>query len=72
MIEDQILGEYDRALAGSGEPRVSEVTAAPALEGRQPEREVATIKTEEEQESAEGKTLEEVAEMHLKDSFWNS
>lgn len=69
MIEDQVLAEYDQAI--SGQMRVAEV--APVDEPRPtPTKTVETQQVEEEPESIEGKTLEEVAEMHLKDSFWNS
>jgi len=66
MIEDRVLAEYEQAL--SGEERV--VEPAPA-EAERPIETVERAKTEEEQESLEGKTLEEVAEIHLRDSFWN-
>ena len=63
MIEDQILAQYDRAISGDEsideEPR-------PVVEEK---AEVANEQSTE--ESLEGKTLEEVAEMHLRDSFWN-
>ncbi len=62
MIEDQILAEYERAI--SGRQPAEKPQPAPAA------------KVEEEgapkvEESLEEKTLEEVAEMHLRDSFWN-
>lgn len=66
MLEDQILSEYDRVLSGqsSGEVRES---------GRQapPEKQEQSA-AEQVEESQEKKSLEEVAEMHLRDSFWNS
>jgi hypothetical protein len=66
MIEDRVLAEYEQAL--SGEERVVEPVPA---EAERPIETVERAKTEEEQESLEGKTLEEVAEIHLRDSFWN-
>jgi len=67
MIEDQVLAEYEHAVSGQERPvqPVPSVPQEPAIEA------VEVAKIEEEQESLEGKTLEEVAEMHLRDSFWN-
>ena len=67
MIEDQILAQYDRAISGE-DAREDPVREEP--------RPIADDKVElaDEQtnrEPLEGKTLEEVAEMHLRDSFWN-
>ena len=63
MIEDQILAQYDRAISGDEsideEPR-------PVVEEK-----VEVANEQSTEESLEGKTLEEVAEMHLRDSFWN-
>jgi len=66
MIEDRILADYDMAI--SGEARQVE----PAPIESEPVVAVDAVPVEEDSESAEGKTLEEVAEMHLRDSFWNS
>jgi stage V sporulation protein G len=66
MIEDRILADYDMAI--SGEERQVEpvpIESAPVVT-------VDAVTTEEDSEPAEDKTLEEVAEMHLRDSFWNS
>jgi len=66
MIEDRVLAEYEQAVSG----QASAVESVPS----EPQPVVETVEvanTEEEQESLEGKTLEEVAEMHLRDSFWN-
>jgi stage V sporulation protein G len=63
MIEDQILAEYQREISGEqAEPRAAS-TGGVEAEQEEVEPEVP--------ESVEGKTLEEVAEMHLRDSFWN-
>jgi len=66
MIEDRVLAEYEQAI--SGEVRVVEPVPS---EPRDPVETVAVESIEEDQESLDGKTLEEVAEIHLKDSFWN-
>jgi stage V sporulation protein G len=67
MIEEQVLDEYDRALEGrDAEAKSSPRPPRPRTEVRpKPEPEEAV-------EPAEEKSLEEVAEMHLRDSFWNS
>jgi stage V sporulation protein G len=61
MIEDKVLGEYERVLGERGESLsqplardrgVDETLAAPPL-------------------AAGERTLEEVEEMHLRDSFWS-
>ena len=62
MIEDQILAQYDRAISGQEQPDDRRPVAADRVE-------VADEQTD--QEPLEEKTLEEVAEMHLRDSFWN-
>ncbi len=66
MIEDRILAEYDQAV--SGQERVVEPVPS---EPQEPVETVDVASSEENQESFEGKTLEEVAEMHLRDSYWN-
>jgi stage V sporulation protein G len=63
MIEDQILAEYQREI--SGEQAEPSATVPVGVEQEQAEVE------RQEPKSVEGKTLEEVAEMHLRDSFWN-
>jgi stage V sporulation protein G len=69
MIEEKVLAEYDRALEERGE--------APAERG---ERAAAPLRSVGETEQAHGlaaappappeKSLEEVEEIHLRDSFW--
>jgi stage V sporulation protein G len=64
MIEEKVLGEYHRVLAERGE----EPMAMPALgeerdEQRAPLAAMAVLPPSE-------KSLEEVQEMHLRDSFW--
>ena len=65
MMEDRILSEYEKVAAGEGG------------ETRRPRQARAEESTEPpaEKEQAEGdeeKSLEEVAEMHLRDSFWTT
>jgi len=66
MLEEQILSEYDHVLSGqsSGEARDKSQPVPPARE------EPPAVNQLE--EDLEKKSLEEVAEMHLRDSFWNS
>ena len=67
MIEDRVLEEYEQAVSGQERP----AEPVPRLPQEINVEATEIAKTEEEQESIEEKTLEEVAEMHLKDSFWN-
>jgi stage V sporulation protein G len=64
MIEEKVLGEYHRVLAERGDEPLA---AAPVLAGEGEEREarepMAAVPPAE-------KSLEEVQEMHLRDSFW--
>ena len=67
MIEEQVLAEYDRVLGERGDP--------PAVRGERASRPPITGAAEG--AGAEGhaiaaveKTLEEVEEIHLSDSFW--
>jgi stage V sporulation protein G len=65
MIEDQVLAEYDRVLEERGEPaadRGERAVARPQPAAEAEERRVA---------AAPEKSLEEVEEMHLRDSFWS-
>ena len=66
MLEDQILAEYDHVLSGqrSGEARDRSQPAPPERK--------ELPKAGQTEEPLEKKSLEEVAEMHLRDSFWNS
>jgi Uncharacterized protein, involved in the regulation of septum location len=68
MIEDKVLGEYERILTDRGEkmPQIalsSLSTAAGDGEIRIPHQGMPIA-------AAPEKTLEEVEEMHLRDSFW--
>lgn len=65
MIEEKVLTEYDRALQDRGE--------APADRGERSQRAPAVVETEEPRAlaaAAPEKSLEEVEEIHLRDSFW--
>jgi stage V sporulation protein G len=68
MLENQILAEYDHVLSGqrSGEARDTSQPAPERPESKELPRAGQT------EEPLEKKSLEEVAEMHLRDSFWNS
>jgi stage V sporulation protein G len=67
MIEDKVLGEYERILSERGE-RMPQAASAVLREGESspaslaPELPVAAVPPE--------KTLEEIEELHLRDSFW--
>jgi len=63
MIEDKVLAEYDRVLAERGEKpaeREARPAHAPASEGPSAQPLAAVPE----------KSMEEVEEMHLRDSFW--
>ena len=64
MIEDKVLAEYDRVLEERGEPRADRGERAVRLPsaGEAEERSLA---------AAPEKSLEEVEEIHLRDSFWS-
>ena len=59
MIEEKVLGEYHRVLAERGEEPVVE-------EEREPRQPLAAPPA-----PAAEKSLEEIQEMHLRDSFWS-
>jgi stage V sporulation protein G len=66
MIEDKVLGEYERILAEQGErmpQAASTVTGDGSTELSSASLEIGPPVTGE-------KTLEEIEEMHLRDSFW--
>lgn len=67
MIEDQVLEQYERALEGRQEESRSPVTPPREKTETRPTPETADTEQHEEE-----KSLEEVAEMHLRDSFWSS
>jgi stage V sporulation protein G len=65
MIEDKVLAEYDRVLEERGEP--------PADRGERAQRPPAPLgeTAEHSLAAAREKSLEEVEEIHLRDSFWS-
>lgn len=67
MIEDQVLAEYDRVLQERGEQPAERGTRASlnggSDRGEDAVHEIAAAPPE--------KSLEEVEEMHLRDSFWS-
>lgn len=79
-IEGLVLAEYERALdeqeqrdgdaPSKAQTRPRKKEAAPAGKAREETREPSPVLEAEEEETAE-KTLEEVEEMHLRDSFWS-
>jgi len=64
MIEGKVLGEYERILADRGEQADGEVSPRPLIGIGESGPIVAAAAGRE-------RTLEEVEEMHLRDSFWN-
>src|SRR5215470_11377775 len=66
MIEDKVLAEYDRVLEERGEPPADRGERAAARP--QP---AAVAAEEHSLAAAPEKSLEEVEEMHLRDSFWS-
>jgi stage V sporulation protein G len=65
MIEDRVLAEYDRVLEERGEP--------PADRGERAARPAVAVSEVEQHSLAASreKSLEEVEEIHLRDSFWS-
>jgi hypothetical protein len=61
MIEERVLAEYDRVREGQGQGVAEGRTSAP-----RPLREEAPLPAPD----LRGQTLEEVEELHLRDSFW--
>lgn len=73
MIEDQILGEYQLALEGKNGRKAPAVPKERVKSESAPLSEpVEPVEPQKSDESVEEKSLEEVAEIHLRDSFWNS
>lgn len=60
MIEEKVLAEYDRVLGEQGERPLA--SAAPAIAGEERQPLAAAPAAE--------RSLEEIQEMHLRDSFW--
>jgi stage V sporulation protein G len=82
MLEGQILSEYEQVIAGrrdEGEAAPRESREAATAEQQQsqqksesPALEPSEARTEMNEEPEEGKSLDEVTEMHLRDSFWTT
>ena len=74
MIEETVLAEYDRALQERGEPAANRGERATLRPVAEPEEPHAIAALPEEPRSlaaaAPEKSLEEVEEIHLRDSFW--
>ena len=67
MIEEKVLGEYHRVLAERGEePMTMSMSSAPALGEEREERVPMAAAAPPPSE----KSMEEIQEMHLRDSFW--
>jgi stage V sporulation protein G len=69
MIEDKVLGEYERILAERGErmPQVASAVAGEAASARIPDASLPVAPMAPPPE----RSLEEIEEMHLRDSFWS-
>ena len=64
MIEEKVLAEYDRVLGERGDPPADRGERAQRPQGSEGEAAAALPL------AAAEKTLEEVEEIHLRDSFW--
>jgi len=67
MIEERVLGEYHRVLGERGEEPMAPVAEGGAREQPEP---IAAGTAEPAPVPDSEKSLEEVQEMHLRDSFW--
>jgi hypothetical protein len=65
MIEESILAEYDRVLGDRGEAPADRGVRATRLSSDGPDAESLPLAA-----APPEKTLEEVEEIHLRDSFW--
>ena len=75
VIEEQILEEYERTVDGGGEAeprRQPRALGSGAVRGEEPAAQGVAAPEEAPSEDPEGKTLEEIAELHLRDSFWTT
>jgi stage V sporulation protein G len=74
-LEDRILAEYDRVRGAreGGEPEMSAASARAADATREDlgEPESAPVAAEPD-ETKDGRTLKEIADRHLSDSFWST
>lgn len=67
MIEEKVLGEYHRVLAERGDEPMASTSAGEDREAREP---LAAAPGASAAAPPGEKSLEEVQEMHLRDSFW--
>jgi len=67
MIEEQVLGEYERILSGRGESMES---VRPLGGGDEREEHPMAAAPAAVPAASSEKSLDEVQEMHLRDSFW--
>jgi len=79
MLEEQILSEYEEVIAarrteGETAPRARApiVEKQPQQKAEQPAPVPSAARAETNDEPEEGKSLDEVTEMHLRDSFWTT
>lgn len=79
MLEQQILSEYEQVIAGRRTEGETAPRARAPIEGQQPQQKSeppapvpAEARAETNDEPEEGKSLDEVTEMHLRDSFWTT
>ena len=74
MIEEKVLGEYDRVLGEQGDrpvssasiPAIPAIPAMPMMDDGEMRQPLAAAPVA----PAAEKSLEEIQEMHLRDSFW--
>jgi stage V sporulation protein G len=66
MIEEKVLAEYDKALEERGEPPAERGERSLRAPSSAPEDEAVATPLA----AAPEKSLEEIEEMHLRDSFW--
>lgn len=70
MIETQILAEYERTLAEGGAPRATP-PADPLDDSRAGGEPALAMAARPAERVAPERSLEEIEEMHLRDSFWS-
>jgi len=72
-IEEKVLGEYHRVLVERGEQPMAAATAAVTTgmaDGGEPRQQPLAAKTAAPVPPPGERSLEEIQEMHLRDSFW--
>lgn len=79
MLEEQILSEYEQVIAARGTAGEAKPREKPPVVEKQPQKESESpapapseARAETNDEPEEGKSLDEVTEMHLRDSFWTT